>query len=231
MPACQFSLEHLLKEFKYSPLAELVFGETGEACMCTDDNENFMEIATEYIKILPEGRRPKRGDTVSMSANPFRNNGVFIWTGEKLIDLDTDKDEYGHVPDEFWAGEEFDFDHWKNVIVHNSIVPVRSEFLGKMAIHCREGLKPVEDSDYLSFTFFIRANDWNCRSGMGFIKKEDFTDTVPNYQTDGLPVAELPSVKKLIDEGRYLCTWDIDELERYEIDVDPACVEIYVVFE
>ena len=64
----------------------------------------------------------ERGDLFIFSddhKNRYRNNGVLIWNGEKFLCLESDLDEYGHIPKEFLTFQEFPLDYFQ--IAHNHI--------------------------------------------------------------------------------------------------------------
>lgn len=62
----------------------------------------------------------KRGDIVQFDLITYRNDLKLIWDGTKLIDLEYDIDEYGHVPRQFNMGE-FPVNYWDKTISHNYI--------------------------------------------------------------------------------------------------------------
>lgn len=49
----------------------------------------------------------RSGDVISLTADPYRNDGVFIWSGTKLVNLSSKLDEYGHVPAVFLSLQSF----------------------------------------------------------------------------------------------------------------------------
>ena len=64
----------------------------------------------------------QKGDIVQLfpTDSTYRNDGKFIFDGEKLIALDSTYDEYGAIPPQFQFPE-FPFNHWDDVIDHNKI--------------------------------------------------------------------------------------------------------------
>lgn len=78
----------------------------------------------------------KRGDVILTEEDPYRNNGKYMWDGNKAISLDYDTtDDYGSIPREFLVGKEFLALHWveedyngfssirfNNLIDHNAYV-------------------------------------------------------------------------------------------------------------
>lgn len=66
-----------------------------------------------------------RGDVIgikNIKNYGYRNVGKYMWDGRKLVELDEEYDEYGHVPIEFLVGKEFHAMYWRNTIVHNELV-------------------------------------------------------------------------------------------------------------
>jgi hypothetical protein len=88
-----------------------------------EDGEDVVTPLDAYIAIhaIPL----KRGDILGLREECYRNTGKHIWTGTSIVDLANDEDEYGHIPREFSCPDEFPPFHWKDVIEHNSLVPVR----------------------------------------------------------------------------------------------------------
>jgi hypothetical protein len=65
----------------------------------------------------------RRGDLVVLAeAAGYRNDGKFIYDGERIVPLAFDADEYGHLPPAFLAITEFEPMHWHSLICHNSYV-------------------------------------------------------------------------------------------------------------
>jgi hypothetical protein len=67
-----------------------------------------------------------RGDVVGVTNTEgygYRNTGKYMWDGKKLVQLNDEYDEYGHVPSKFMVGKEFDNAmYWSKVIDHNEFV-------------------------------------------------------------------------------------------------------------
>jgi len=69
----------------------------------------------------------KRGDVVHFEEfSDYRNEGKLIFDGEKLIELDTEYDDYGCVPKQFTVNE-FGSHHFIETIDHNYIVHLRAD--------------------------------------------------------------------------------------------------------
>ena len=90
---------------------------------------------TMYIRREKPFKNLKRGDTVVLTNEAgYRNNGVNMWNGEKVVNLYTSIDDYGSVPPEFEIGYDNDFDaySWQDLIDHNSIVWFSAEIRSTM---------------------------------------------------------------------------------------------------
>ena len=101
-----------------------------------DADEQDFEDPVEYERLCawfkddPISKRMKRGDVLhNVSMGDYRNDGKFIFDGEKLCypynkpfadatDPD-DPDEYGYVPKSFLAINEFPVRYWSEIIDHN----------------------------------------------------------------------------------------------------------------
>lgn len=70
----------------------------------------------------------KRGDVIEITeVSGYRNDGLAIWDGNKVQELDCDLDDYGAVPNTFFVGEGFLADHWSDAICHNNIVHINTK--------------------------------------------------------------------------------------------------------
>lgn len=65
----------------------------------------------------------KRGDLIQNSPNEYREETTMIFNGEKFIELHDEPDDYGTIPESFLLLDEFPYNHFKNVMRHNSYVP------------------------------------------------------------------------------------------------------------
>jgi len=82
----------------------------------------------------------KRGDIIrftkdGIKEHVYRNDGVWMWDGQKLCKLDTDIDDYGSVPSIFKVGKEFKPDHWIGKISHNTIIWLEDELYSTIKFH------------------------------------------------------------------------------------------------
>jgi len=79
---------------------------------------------SQYKKDFPN---LERGDIIRFTENgehikKYKNEGVTIWNGKKVILLDRNIDIHGTIPREFSIGREFPAEYWTNCIDHNRIV-------------------------------------------------------------------------------------------------------------
>jgi hypothetical protein len=225
--ATQYALEYLLQEFptdmlnkyvNYSEATQPACGLYGKRIIkipssisdniyVREESEKFMNELTEYILCLPSNRQPRRGDTICFRSVHYRNNDVFFWTGAKVIGIEYCEDEYGHVPNEFLGGEEFPFDHWKNVITHNYICPVRKTYLLQMNI---------EDTKYFTYPATNESPEK---------KIAQFLFTLPNKQKIGefvkcvgyIENENIDKINEFIEKGNYVCHYSEYALELYEM--------------
>jgi len=103
-------------------------------------------------------KKIKRGDMISLlrKNNKYRNDWTYMWDGEKAVELETDYDEYGHVPKQFVVGDEFQPDHWESVIQHNRIFHLSDTLINQ--------LKFVKSRNptYVYADFTIGRRKWRC---------------------------------------------------------------------
>ena len=81
----------------------------------------------------------KRGDLISLNPNTLddreRNSDIFIYDGKKVIELDSDIDEYGAVPPCFEVTDtEFSPHYWRDKIAHNSIFWLAQPILDRFRV-------------------------------------------------------------------------------------------------
>lgn len=69
-----------------------------------------------------------RGDVIQLSWCTYRNDGLFIYDGENIIDLVYDKfDDYGHIPKSFTIPE-FPIYYWSEIIQHNCCMWINPKY-------------------------------------------------------------------------------------------------------
>lgn len=85
------------------------------------------EPISEKIRnnILPCLTNIRRGDIIYFQKfGAYRNDGVYMYDGKKIVDLNYDIDDYGSVSQEFLAIDEFPLDYFVDVIDHNQIINI-----------------------------------------------------------------------------------------------------------
>lgn len=120
-----------LHQISYQDLAGEEYSNDGSHSNSVDDSELldtlcgdlYQEETTERVlKALPE---IERGDVIHVvEMGEYRNEGKVMWDGKRIIPIGSDDsiDDYGHVPNTFLVGDEFDTHHWRDSIDHNDIV-------------------------------------------------------------------------------------------------------------
>jgi hypothetical protein len=75
-------------------------------------------------KLYPKNNRIRKGDTIRlMQQGNYRNDGVFVYNGEKFLDLSDQIDEYGNLPKDIHINDYPIMEYFKYTIHHNNIVP------------------------------------------------------------------------------------------------------------
>ena len=122
------------------------------------DSSMLDKITNYVIDNVPE---IKRGDIVSVIPEDerYRNDGLFIWNGEKVIELDFSIDEYGSVPPEFIITyTEFSVDWWRGIIKHNGYIWPSKEIRKKFA-DAVLSYNPQKLLDNLQFGQYLVLNE------------------------------------------------------------------------
>jgi hypothetical protein len=98
-----------------------------------DDNDDYWEPVTGELITKALYKKPpkeilKRGDVIVLDwIGGYRNDGKFLWDGEKIVSLDVDNgDDYGSVPFEF-SFPEFPPNYFLKSIDHNTIIRLTDE--------------------------------------------------------------------------------------------------------
>ena len=113
----------------------------------TQNNHDFVNIAS--------------GDTVVLESEAgYRNNGVFMWNGKKVINLYTDVDDYGSVPPEIEISDDNDFTaySWENLVDHNNFIWYSPEIRDRIKDALNENLQSRVNIRRTSWTFHIDVN-------------------------------------------------------------------------
>jgi hypothetical protein len=103
----------------------------------------------------------KCGDIINFQGS-YRNEGKWIWDGTKIVNLDTEVDDYGSVPPEFKVGKDFQPNHWIDVVDHNSIIWLEDELFEDIEIYAKTdqfyGRVKIFDTNYKIFIDSYRLN-------------------------------------------------------------------------
>ena len=81
-----------------------------------DNEENLTEIKNyklndSFKDVIKEGDLIVFNES-GEEEDRYRNEGVYIWDGKKLMELDSSIDDYGSIPPQFRIGKKFPVDHW-----------------------------------------------------------------------------------------------------------------------
>lgn len=104
--------------------------------------DEYLEAGLNYLRSI--NASIKYGDMVIFDKIAgYRNDGVAIYDGTKIVDLASEPDDYGNLPQQFKVLEAphyFPIDYWKDSIAHNSIVwfdhrPYKGELLSSFKWH------------------------------------------------------------------------------------------------
>jgi hypothetical protein len=126
-----------------------------------DDTYVDIDALTKYIldkKLCPN---IKRGDTIILEEKAgYRNNGVYMWDGKKVIRLYTEIDDYGSVPPEIEiTDDDFDPRSWHFLVDHNGYVWFSPEIRERIC----------EDlTDKNTATLLIRKTKWTFQYSPGY---------------------------------------------------------------
>lgn len=121
-----------------------------------------------------------RGDILRLGgSNRFGNAGKFIWTGEKIIELDYTLDDYGNIPKEF-TFPEFSLDHFHDSVSHNAIIWLSPDSLDE-AVRNFAGDKTTVSDLYHSYDVLIQIDITENNLKQHFFSYP-FLETVFDYQ-------------------------------------------------
>lgn len=115
------------KEYYISP-KEVGFRATTDSAA----SDGLLEKINAYLLDRGPVDKLRRGDTVALftRAERFRNEGVFVWNGQRVVDLDFSIDEYGSIPSDFRVSDtEFSPAYWRQTIRFNGYFHLSPEIL------------------------------------------------------------------------------------------------------
>ncbi len=91
-----------------------------------DLEDEDMELLNEKLLPYVIGLDVKRGDIIHLESDgDYRNDGKYIYDGEKIVQLDYDMDDYGAIPSNFKILDDnltFSATYWVDVIAHNTYI-------------------------------------------------------------------------------------------------------------
>lgn len=104
-------------------------------------------------------RNWKRGDIISTEKSGFhyRNDGKLIFDGTEVQYLNYEIDDYGSIPEEFKAIEEFPPNYWQYLIDHNEFINVDYDKLG-----IKKELFEAIVSGKHQISFKFKEEDYTC---------------------------------------------------------------------
>jgi hypothetical protein len=159
--------------------------------------EDFNEITSEslinlIIQNVDLSQFPlRRGDILRLDWIPkYRNNGKLIWTGEKLITLDTSLDNYGNLPREF-SFPEFSLNHFHKTIDHNNIIWLSLSNIDELIKnYIRENFSSRISDGYQWINIHIYRPYLDENNLIKFIKEHPYVEY--NYKYDPLNITDKP---------------------------------------
>ena len=158
----------------------------------------------------------QRGDLIQLEWLQYRNDGSYLWDGNKVINLCYEYDDYGTVPPEF-SFPEFPFTYFEYRILHNNMVFLREDLKCQILANITFGIlditKNVQGSDkgvaYSSFTY----NNETCIV-LGYpdcVLYEDNSHPQENYKTiplDDFKRRFINLFEKEIRDGIFHFEWE-----------------------
>jgi hypothetical protein len=167
-----------------------------------DDDYNNDELANLILN-KPKNALYKnsisRGDIVAIN-NDHRNDGKFVYNGDKLENLESEVDEEGHIPKKYLAIDEFHIKFWEETIDHNTFVPVK---IPNIKLE-----RQTDDGNTIIYSF--KKNDE--KYYLLIFSEEDVTNHNISFEN----VNYYQSVSSLRELGNYPEFSDILELINYD---------------
>lgn len=100
----------------------------------------------------------------NITTSKYRNDFLYIYDGENIIELDTEFDEYGYIPSIFLTFTDFPPGYWVNCISHNWIHHIKLYNLD---------YKETYDNSMYCYSFNYRNNEWKIGSNNKLIIDEN----------------------------------------------------------
>lgn len=163
------------------------------------------EDLSAYLKLIPIGRQPRRGDRITLNVHPHVDEPIFYWTGEQAV-------ETPHPPAHFRAGEEFPFSYWGDTV----IVPLHPDYLIQLQyMPCR-----VTDT----YMYFLLVKPFG-GSWKGVLFFDD--DELVERSDERICKQANEKLTERILNGQYTAYTGVRMIEREIMDLPHA--DIYVV--
>nr|QBK91615.1 MAG: F-box-like family protein [Pithovirus LCPAC302] len=171
------------------------FGEDPET------DEKMANAVTISINNNPSFEFLKRGDVILLDwLGRYRNDGKFMWDGNKAVILDYDIDEYGSVSSEF-SFPEFRPDYFINSIDHNNLFRLSPEKMEELVTNFNVETQQSYITDkYNVYTVYIDDESESERSGFGHrIRSIEVTqEDLKNVKNHGLNYLSFDHYNKKI---------------------------------
>lgn len=165
-------------------------------------NENVDDLSiserNSIIKTLPD--TVKRGDIIHVEEyGDFRNDGILMWDNGSLVNLDSDINTYGCVPNSFTIGDEFMPRHWM-YLIQNYFIWIDSKRFGKQMLN---NIEELPNGEYMT-TFIGKLGKFT----LLFVNDEDLSakDALKQFRNDvsydSTILSEFNNVDETIDDPR-----------------------------
>jgi ASC-1-like (ASCH) protein len=150
---------------------------------CGKDEYGQPNALEKYVPRDSFLNKIKKGDLIVFNESGeeedrYRNEGVYIWNGKNLRNLDSVLDDYRHIPgDEFPVGDVYPVDYWTQIhdnkryfmIAHNEIIHLEKKLYGKIEIK--------HDKKTNIFTGNVLIHDENV-----IVLFEDYTENIKSVK-------------------------------------------------
>ena len=138
-------------------------------------SDDLIVDITDLIYPYIKEREILRGDILHFEwLGSYRNVGKAIWSGDHIIPLDHDLDDYGNLPKEFQFPE-FPLDHFYRSIAHNQIIWLSKESVNEAIRNFNEETQLSTISDTKGKKYPVRVYTTRRYS------KDDFKDYIEKY--------------------------------------------------
>ena len=179
-------------------LNEQEFPELAKAVDGDEDSPEVIALINDYVLPRVNELPLLRGDVIRLDwFENYRNNGNFLWDGEKIVNLlyDYNIDEYGSISKEF-AFPEFPLDHFFNTIDHNNIIWLSSNVIREI----KRNFIPVKvDEDLKLFGTSIISDKYESYR-VEFVNEEEVDPDEFMKQIDSIEFVDIYDANIFIGE-------------------------------